>query len=151
MCITWARRSVAAFSYRVLLRLSESTFLFDHVEFENFMTTLPPSDQVAVQVAVETLLPNYSDLGSRWITALPDGLLQLRIGPTQKHVLRRADIENAHSPKNQRILLRLYFAEQSGRITVLSCYNKAADPSRATQQHFIALATSRMKLIEAGG
>jgi putative component of toxin-antitoxin plasmid stabilization module len=118
-------------------------FVFDEIETKDFIDSLTDIDQQIVADAIASLIPRWEAVNSDWIKRLPDGLLQLRIGPTRRKVLERLEVREPPGFSNARLLVRVYFAIHETRPVLLCAYDKGADSARATQQRIMALARAR--------
>lgn len=122
---------------------------FDAVEFTTFILALEPIDQTLTELAMQTLVVDFTQVESAWISALPEDVFQLRLGPTRANVLKRLGLDLSGQAKIRKpLLLRIYFAQVTKKPIVLAAYDKLALPSRLDQKRMIELATSRRRLIE---
>lgn len=118
-------------------------YVFDEVETRAFMNSLNDIDQQLVAEAIASLIPRWEGVIGGWIKQLPNGLLQLRIGPTRRKVLRRLQVAEPRGFSNARLLVRVYFMIHETKPVLLCVYDKAADSSRSTQQQIMSVARSR--------
>ena len=122
---------------------------FDPSEFAAFILALEPIDQALVELALQALVVNFTLVESKWVSALPEDVFQLRLGPTRSNVLKRLNVDiQRQAGKPDPLLLRIYFTTVAEKPLILAAYDKLAAPARIEQKRIIALATSRRRLLD---
>ena len=97
--------------------------------FNDFMSSLPPLDELLVYERIHLVLAKRGNelAGTHWSKALGDGLFEFRIS-------------------NPEVLVRIFFAYKAGRvILLLGAYDKKRDSSARRQQKEIQTAKKRLK------
>lgn len=122
---------------------------FDPSEFAAFILALEPIDQALVELALQALVVNFTLVESKWVSALPEDVFQLRLGPTRSNVLKRLNVDiQRQASRPDPLLLRIYFTTVAEKPLILAAYDKLAAPARIEQKRIIALATSRRRLLD---
>ena len=122
---------------------------FDPSEFAAFILALEPIDQALVELALQALVVNFTLVESKWVSALPEDVFQLRLGPTRSNVLKRLNVDiQRQASRPDPLLLRIYFTTVAEKPLILAAYDKLAAPARTEQKRIIALATSRRRLLD---
>jgi hypothetical protein len=87
---------------------------------------LPVEVQIVVRsLVLEVLVKEGMSLASsNWLKPLGNGLWEFRIGRNLRSALKSAGVELPSRITNRRILIRVFFAFEEGRILLLGCYNK---------------------------
>lgn len=122
---------------------------FDPSEFATFILALKPIDQALVELALQTMVVDFTPSDSKWVSALPEDVFQLRLGPTRANVLKRLNVDvEGQSRNHDPLLLRIYFTKVTKKPLILAAYDKLAAPFRSEQKRIIELATSRRRMLE---
>jgi hypothetical protein len=122
---------------------------FDPSEFATFILALKPIDQTLVELALQTMVVDFAPSDSKWVSALPEDVFQLRLGPTRANVLKRLNVDIDRQSRNHNpLLLRIYFTKVTKKPLILAAYDKLAAPLRSDQKRIIELATSRRRMLD---
>jgi hypothetical protein len=122
---------------------------FDPSEFATFILALKPIDQTLVELALQTMVVDFAPSDSKWVSALPEDVFQLRRGPTRANVLKRLNVDIERQSRNHNpLLLRIYFTKVTKKPLILAAYDKLAAPLRSDQKRIIELATSRRRMLD---
>jgi hypothetical protein len=122
---------------------------FEPSEFATFILALKPIDQTLVELALQTMVVDFAPSDSKWVSALPEDVFQLRLGPTRANVLKRLNVDIERQSRNHNpLLLRIYFTKVTKKPLILAAYDKLAAPLRSDQKRIIELATSRRRMLD---
>ena len=112
---------------------------FSEQEFLEFLSGLTLTELAVLKQGIEVLLQSWAEgiYDQRFFKLLPQGLWQLRLGPTARNLLP--------GHESARVLLRVYFrCLAPNGVQILCAYNKLIDLRRVRQKEVMSIAYARM-------